>query len=66
MEGPCLDLMVCNSGPSMPGSIALSDVIPARRSLCVVDPGVGELGLPGYHDSPSPYVSWRQVENSTE
>jgi hypothetical protein len=64
--GPCLDLVVCSPGPSLPGSIAPSDAVPAPGSLGAVDTGVIILGLLGYHGALSPPVSWRQVENSAK
>jgi hypothetical protein len=65
-RGPCLNLVVCGLSPSLPGSIALGDMVPAPKSLSAVDLGVMELWLPGYPSAPSPPISWRQVENITE
>jgi hypothetical protein len=65
-EGPCLNLMVHNSGPSMPRSRSSGDVVPAPGSLGAADSRVSELGLLGYPGSPFLPISWRQVENSVE
>jgi hypothetical protein len=55
--GGHLDLEVCSPGSSVPGGIALGDVVPAPGSLSAMDPRAAELGLPGYSDTPSPPVS---------
>jgi hypothetical protein len=49
--GPCLDLMVRSSIPSMPGGTTPGDVVSVPGFLGVVDPGVTGLGSPGYADS---------------
>jgi hypothetical protein len=64
--GLCFDLMVHSSGPSMTGGTAPSDLVLAPGSIGAVDKGVTELGLPCYPGSPSPPISWGQVENSAE
>jgi hypothetical protein len=64
--GGHLDLEVCSPGSSMPGGIALGDAVPAPGSLSAMDPRAVELGSPGYSDTLSPPISWRQVEGSAE
>jgi hypothetical protein len=55
--GPCLDLMVRSSIPSMPGGTTPGDAVSVPGFLGVVDPGVTGLGSPGYADSLSPPVN---------
>jgi hypothetical protein len=57
--GPCLDLMMRSSSPSMPLSTSLGDTVKASGTSNAMDLGVGELGFLNYLDSPSPPVSWR-------
>jgi hypothetical protein len=64
--GTCLDLVVCNPSPSLPRGIALGEAVQAPESLATVDPGITVLGLSGFPGTPSPPVSWMQVEGSAE
>jgi hypothetical protein len=64
--GPCLDLVVCSSGPSMPRCTSSINVIPALRFSGAVDLGVVGLGLLGSPLSPSSPVNCGQVENRAE
>jgi hypothetical protein len=48
LEGPHMDLVMCNLGLSLPRDADLGDVISAPGSLDVEDLGVTKLGLLGY------------------
>jgi hypothetical protein len=61
-----LGMVVCSPGARLFGGTAPGDALPAPESTGVVDPGVTKLGLLGSPGEPSPPVTWRQAEGSTE
>jgi hypothetical protein len=63
-KGPCLDLMVHHHGPIMPEGATPVNAVPAPEFLGAMDFGVIGSSLPGSPGSPSPPVSWGQVENN--
>jgi hypothetical protein len=56
--GPCLDLVVHSSDPSMLRCTTPSNAIPTLGFSGVIDLGVIELGLLDSLGSPSPPVNW--------
>jgi hypothetical protein len=64
--GPCLDLVMLCSGPSVPECIAPSDAVPAPEFSGAMDPGVAGLGLLGSPGSLLLHVNCKQVEDSVE
>jgi hypothetical protein len=54
IEGPCLDMVVHSSGPSVPRCTALSNMVPALGFSGATNPGVAGPGLPGSPSSSSP------------